>query len=126
MQEPGNLLYGHFPEGYTESAVFTDLTYQVTDGFDVQIGGRESFIKGYEFTTFLSGAFIGPTPSVAPTVETPSHAFTYLLTPRFKINSDLMIYARLASGYRLGGANTPIAVLNGAPAKYAPDKTEKL
>src|SRR5262249_8640915 len=33
-------------------------------------------------------------------------AFTYLLTPRFKISPDLMVYARLASGYRTGGPNS--------------------
>jgi iron complex outermembrane recepter protein len=34
----------------------------------------------------------------------------------------LMVYARVASGYRLGGVNVN-AVANGTPVKYEPDKT---
>lgn len=119
----GTLLNGYFPEGYTEYAAFSDLTYRVTDRFDVQVGGRESSIRNYSYTTTLDGLAIGP-PSVTPTSEASSNAFTYLFTPRFKINSDLMTYARFASGYREGGSNTAISVLDGAPAKYSPDKTE--
>jgi len=31
-----------FPSSFTEYAAFTDLTFQITDAFDVQLGGRES------------------------------------------------------------------------------------
>jgi outer membrane receptor protein involved in Fe transport len=45
-------------------------------------------------------------PLVPPSVRTDENAFTYLLTPRFKISPDLMVYARFASGYRPGGPNS--------------------
>ena len=44
------------------------------------------------------------------------------MTPRFKITPDLMLYARFASGYRVGGPNY-IAALSRVPLTYGPDKT---
>src|SRR5262249_53510181 len=37
--------YGSFPGSYREYAGFTDLTYRITDRFDVQLGGRETRVK---------------------------------------------------------------------------------
>src|SRR6185312_8988183 len=56
--------------------------------------------------------------------------FTYLLTPRFKVSEDLMVYARVASGYQPGGGGVVPggAASNGCllfnyPCAYKPDKT---
>ena len=90
----------------------------------MQIGGRESHVS-----QSYSEADIGPyvilfngvqSPFFIPELKTDSNAFTYLVTPRFKVNSDLMVYARLASGYRAGGINAG----TGVPRQYKPDKTE--
>jgi iron complex outermembrane recepter protein len=120
----GNLLYLDSPKRYTEYAAFSDLTYQITDRIDVQVGGRESFIKSATYPYYLSGELYGPTPVLSPEADSSSKAFTYLVTPRYKLSSDLTAYARFASGYRLGGGNTAAAILSGAPATFAPDKTE--
>jgi outer membrane receptor protein involved in Fe transport len=106
-----------------------DLTYHFTDRFDVQIGGRESndtystaaYVETGPFNFFLVG-------SIAPVVTTPAHSagtntFTYLLTPRFKVTSNFMLYARLASGFRPGGPNAYSAT-PGVPAHFNPDKTQ--
>jgi outer membrane receptor protein involved in Fe transport len=45
------------------------------------------------------------------------------VTPQFKISTDLMVYARLASGYRPGGPNSAAAIVN-LPKHFAPDKTQ--
>jgi iron complex outermembrane receptor protein len=114
------------PNTSIEYAAFTDLTYHVTDRFDVQIGGRESRLNtinksvtdyGIYYTALLGQASEF---SFLPREESKQNAFTYLLTPRFKISPDIMVYARLASGYRAGGNNfgTP-----GVPLQYSPDKT---
>jgi outer membrane receptor protein involved in Fe transport len=112
------------PATYEEYAGFTDLTYHFTDRFDLQIGGRESQIRqtyaqtttGVYDTLFLDE----PSPVVVPTAHASANAFTYLVTPRFKLSPDLMLYARLASGYRAGGPNAA----PGTPPQYSPDKTE--
>jgi iron complex outermembrane receptor protein len=122
----GGIVLGlDIPQTYTEYAAFADLTYHITDRFDVQVGGRES---KYDLSNPQtdSGALYGPTPVVAPVQKADANAFTYLLTPRFKISPDLMVYARLASGYRPGGSNCAgvcTGIEAGAPATYGPDKT---
>jgi iron complex outermembrane recepter protein len=113
------------PLTFKEYAVFADLTYHFTDRFDVQFGGRESENR-QSVTETISGpydeAFLGvPSPVIYPKVDSSANAFTYLVTPRFKISPDLMVYARLASGYRPGGPNYNVG---GVPLEYGPDKTE--
>jgi len=97
------------PSHYSERAVFTDLTFRVTDRVDVQVGGRESEnrqLGGLTVTGPYVPLFFGqPSPFLYPDIRVKESAFTYLVTPRFKISPDLMLYARLASGYRPGGPN---------------------
>ena len=97
---------------YVEEAAFTDFTVHFTDQFDVQIGARASFYQ-QRYNEVDSGPLIPdpiygegvPSPAVYPSESTDQKAFTYLVTPRFKLSDDLMVYARLASGYRPGGPN---------------------
>jgi iron complex outermembrane receptor protein len=118
-----------------EIAAFTDITYHFTDKFDVQIGGRESRIRQWAtagqtelaLPPFGSGVTLPGQPTSVPT----ANAFTYLLTPRFKVSEDLMVYARVASGYRPGGGGIVPggAVTNGCikynfPCEHEADKTE--
>jgi len=116
----------HIEQTYAEYAAFTDVTFHITDRFDVQLGGREGHNKQtYNITTTgpLTLIFLGAvSPVVAPEADSSDNSFTYLVTPRFRITPDLMAYARFASGYRPGGPNDtqdPIA-----PHEFAPDKTQ--
>jgi iron complex outermembrane receptor protein len=109
-----------YPTTYAEYAAFADFTVHVTDRLSVQIGGRESYNKQrYEET--LSGPFYGGY-LFNPPVHTKDNSFTYLFTPSFKVSPDLMVYARLASGYRPGGPNST-CILFSVPCEYQPDKT---
>jgi iron complex outermembrane receptor protein len=119
----GQWQYLPFPSTYQEYAAFTDITFHITDKFDVQLGGRQSHISQAS-----SEADIGPydpvflllpSPVYFPVVHSTADPFTYLLTPRLKLSPDLMVYARLASGYRAGGPN----IIPGEPSQYSPDKT---
>jgi iron complex outermembrane receptor protein len=117
----GTLFTSAIPSTLSEYAGFGDLTFRVTDQFDVQVGGRESFIRQTQ-----SGLSTGPLAggeSLTPEVETNANDFTYLLTPRYKLSPNLMVYARLASGYRAGGPNPNITLLS-LPHSFDPDKTE--
>jgi iron complex outermembrane receptor protein len=115
---------------YQEIAAFTDVTIQLTDRFDVQIGGRESQMWTGGDAGYSAGLFAGNKVVLgAGASREKSNAFTYLLTPRFKISPDLMTYIRLASGYRPGGgvANpTPTpgsCVTDHFPCQFKPDTT---
>jgi iron complex outermembrane recepter protein len=110
-----------FPSTFREYAVFADLTWHLTDSFDVQVGGRESRNE-QSYRQTVSGPLVGPTPITQPQLDSADSSFTYMVTPRLRISPDLMVYARLASGYRPGGPNTSVSV--GVPATYAPDKTQ--
>jgi outer membrane receptor protein involved in Fe transport len=94
----------------------------MTDRFDIQLGGRESEVK-QDFAQTSIGPLAGAS-GIAITPERSSNAnvFTYLVTPKFQFNPDLMAYARFASGYRPGVANI---TLNAAiPAASNPDRTK--
>lgn len=122
-------VYSDFPTTYKEIAGFTNLTVRVTDRFDVQVGGRYSDIKQHaieldEGAIYNSVFFFPPRPN--PFLSTPpdlkANSFTYLVTPRFNVTPDLMVYARFASGYRAGGVNITSDV--DVPQGYDPDKTQ--
>jgi outer membrane receptor protein involved in Fe transport len=109
----GNLLSTALPVTYHESAAFTDLTFHVTDRFDIQVGGRGSQIRQTSSST-QSGV-------TSPVRRSDADVFTYLVTPRFKLATNMMLYARIASGYRPGGAN---GAGTGIPPEYASDDTQ--
>ena len=110
---------------YEEYALFSNFTFHVTERFDVQVGGRASrvettagqIINGEVF----SAVFGTPDPSIIPQRRSKDNAFTYLVTPQLKLSPDLMVYARLASGYRPSGTNIG---LPGTPLKYGSDSTQ--
>lgn len=108
------------PTTYREYAAFTNLTFHINDRFDIQFGGRESEIRQASLESTQSGTLLGGATVVSPEADSKVNAFTYLLTPRFKVSPDLMLYARLASGYRAAGSN----VDPGQPRQYDPDKTQ--
>lgn len=112
---------------YRELAGFTDLTFHLSDRFDVQIGARETHIR-QAYHEIDSGplvpVFLGtPSPLDYGNVITKADSFTYLFTPRFKLGDDLMVYARLASGFRPGSPNQTASAF-GLPLAYKPDKAQ--
>jgi outer membrane receptor protein involved in Fe transport len=92
------------PSTLTELAGFADLTWKVTDQFDVQFGGRQSRNRQTFQQSLLDQ--VGDVPDVfTPELRSKDNTFTYLVTPRWKLSNDMMLYARIASGYRAGGPN---------------------
>jgi iron complex outermembrane receptor protein len=107
---------------YEEYAAFTDFTLRITDRLDVQFGGRESWNKQTQ-SEGISGTPPLFADSTEPETDSKDSSFTYLVTPRLKLSSSFMAYARFASGYRPGGPNT-IGVLSTVPRSFAPDETQ--
>jgi outer membrane receptor protein involved in Fe transport len=118
--------FGQLRNRYQETAVFGDLTYRFTDQFDVQVGGRQSHLSNTTDPVTSTGPLVPffygvPSPFTSPALESSSNTFTYMATPRLKISNDVMVYVRLASGFRPGGANQAGP---GIPPQYNPDKTQ--
>jgi iron complex outermembrane receptor protein len=92
----------------------------------VQAGLRQSHITQTFQQTIIEPLFTdgSTTPTVGPTEHVEASPLTYLLTPRFKVSEDLMVYARLASGYRVGGPNPGLCATYNFPCQFGPDKTK--
>jgi iron complex outermembrane recepter protein len=120
-QIAGTLFHGVAPTTYEEYAAFTNLTFQLTEQFDIQVGARQSENR-QTYSQVLTGAFFA-TPVITPEVRSKDSAFTYLVTPRWKMTPNLMLYARIASGYRPGGPNTNTGFI-GVPAEFSADTTD--
>ncbi len=110
---------------FKERSAFTNFTFDITDRFDVQVGGR--FTEGkqdYSLTRrgSLALLFLGSDPADLPLTDSSDTNFTYLITPRLKLTPHSMVYARLASGYRPGGPNGTCGA-PGVPCEFNPDTT---
>jgi len=122
----GHALDFNWHDTYDEYAALADLTVHFTDRFDTQFGARESF-NHQVFTETDVGPWTilfdnQPPPVYYGHITRTENSFTYLVTPRFKLTPDQMIYARIASGYRPGGPND-VAQGLGVPPIYHSDTT---
>lgn len=102
----------------TEYAGFANLTYYIAPSFDITAGYRNSHISQ---TSYRGNAGVLENPVDPSQYITSYQAFeegsnTYSAGLRWRINDDLMWYARAASGYRPGGGRT---IPFGAPPGYA-------
>lgn len=125
--EPGGGLIGLVVQipvllRFEERAIFGSATYKFTDQFDLQIGGRysknEQHFQQNQITAPVAVPLFGPSRTDAPSFSSEDNSFTWLVTPRYRFNDDMMIYGRIATGYRPGGPNTAAAA--GQP--YDPDR----
>jgi outer membrane receptor protein involved in Fe transport len=102
---PGFLPYFAFaslPSEYKELAVFGDVTFKITDSFDVITGLR--FARNDQKFRQVSGGAVLPTANDPG--ESDEDVFTYAVSPRWHLSDDTMLYVRVATGYRPGGPNT--------------------
>jgi outer membrane receptor protein involved in Fe transport len=111
-----NFFTGDNDSTFHEIAAFGDVTYHFSPAFDVTGGLRYSH-NTQHFITESDGIINGG--HTFADVESDDSAVTWLINPRYHVNDDTMIYARVASGYRPGGPNTGIA---GTPLTFGPDK----
>ncbi len=107
------------PSQYEEIAGFGSVTVKLSERFDIT-GGLRWAKNEQDFRQITGGApaVVGP-PQDTPGTSS-EDVVTYSLSPRFHINEDTMVYARVASGYRPGGPNARIN--NATPATVDADK----
>lgn len=85
---------------YEEYAIFGDVTYHLTDKFDVT-GGIRYARNNQAFTQNASGIFVVS----APGSSSHESVATYLANARYRFSKHVTAYARFATGYRPGGPN---------------------
>jgi iron complex outermembrane receptor protein len=105
---------------YTETSFFANGTWHFSPRFDV-IGGVRLSVDDQAYYQDYAGLIVG-----AHRINVGAESgriVTYQISPRFKITPDMMVYGRIATGYRPGGPNAvpPPSVIV-APDTFAPDK----
>jgi outer membrane receptor protein involved in Fe transport len=129
--EPGTLapiaglpLLGHLnlDSKYEEIAGFANATIHISDQFHVDLGGRYSHNKQSAHQVG-DGALAGG-PSDFGVNRSKEDVFTYSVAPRFELNNNTSIYARVAKGFRPGGPNVlPADAPDDALRTYDSDAT---
>lgn len=110
-----DLSTAYAPSGYTEYAGFASATYHFSPAFDLQLGARIAALHQYYHE--IDGGLMSDASDTEDSSS--SNVFTYAITPRYHISEDMMVYARIATGYRPGGPNSA----PDAPVSYGPDRT---
>ena len=116
----GPIFQGYLRNSYLERSGFGNIDYHFTDQFDLGLGARYS-ADSQKLDSFFQGLIFGPTADVQDLDS--EHALTWSVDPRFKINEDEMVYARVATGYRPGGITflIPSAAAAGLSPTFKPD-----
>ncbi len=111
-----NILYEFSgPSIYREYAAFGDVTWHLTEAFDVT-GGVRYARNRQAVTQYGSGIFVFP----APKTESSEGVSTYLANARYRFDEHTTAYVRYATGYRPGGPNA--LSVAGGPAMFQADR----
>ncbi|MNM01383.1 Pesticin receptor precursor [compost metagenome] len=115
------LLIVSMPSSYKEAAVFGNLGYKFSDRFDISAGlrhaqNRQRYQQIVDPRSAL--ALLGAVPNTAPPSSSSESVTTYMLSPRYLLSADSMLYVRVATGYRPGGPNI---ALPGVPSTVNSD-----
>ena len=102
---------------YNEYAGFGELTWHVSPRLDLIGGFRYAWNDEHSSAT-TSGLLAGGGPPSTTLSSSSDNSPTFTVSPRYRLTDHLTAYARVASGYRPGGANAGYAPL---PA-FSPDK----
>ena len=90
------------PTTYKEGALFGDLTYKFNDKFDVTAGLRYARNEQTYQQRVTGGLLVPLGITYGHSAE---NVLTWMLSPKYQINDNTMLYARVATGYRPGGPN---------------------
>lgn len=102
------------PSIYKEYALFGSATWKFNERFDVAAGLRWARNE-QEFRQIALGVIVPPTNTPGGSSE---NVRTWSISPRWHIDRNTMLYARIATGYQPGGPNV---ILPGIPASVDAD-----
>lgn len=116
---PRPIAIASIDSSYEEYSLFGSARVHLGERFDVLAGlrfshDRQSYLQDYQ------GLIVGPTRLIVPGKES-GDVTTWLVSPRYRISDELMVYGRVATGYRPGGPN-PAPPAGNIPLTFQPDK----
>lgn len=97
---PEPLYYATFPSNYKELSLFANGTWYFTPDFDASFGVRYA-----DYSSDVELVTIGPLVAPLPKTDIDDDVTNFLFNLRYRVNDNVSMYARAASGYRPGGAN---------------------
>ncbi len=115
----------------TQYALFGQVSYRIAKGWKLTAGVR---VEDDRFTGRAHYAY--PVDILGPPVTSNASSSERPTTPKFALsyqpNSNTMLYASVAKGFRIGGINAPLPAVcdgelaalghaNGVPSRYGPD-----
>lgn len=103
------------PSTFAERAVFGSLTYRITKKWTAGAGLRYSS-NHQTFSSYASGVLASGSAFPQPSSD---HSTTFSVTSRYHFKQNLMLYTRIASGFRPGGSNVNLGP--GVPRTFGPD-----
>ena len=110
---------------YEELAFFANATWHITPRFDLSFGARASDNDQEASQVFAGALFdvLGIVPPEFQDADSSESPFTWSVAPRFEINDNLSVFARVATGFRPGGPNViPVGAPPGTPGSYDSDE----
>jgi len=105
------LLDAAFPAELNEYALFGDITYYITERFDVTVGARISFTDSNVLLTDEVGLLIADLPETTDSNAVP----TMMFNARYRPHENVSLYTRIARGFRPASANLPVLDEQGDP-----------
>lgn len=118
----GNFFSSDTVDTYKEVAGFGNLTYYLTEQFDLTGGLRFAYNKQDSTQTLdgtLQSVFLGGRETIVTKFS--DDVVTYLATSRWRPTDTLSVFVRAASGYRPGGAQTNPNPPPGSQTTIRPD-----
>jgi iron complex outermembrane recepter protein len=101
----GTLAIINLPSTYKEYALFANGSWRFGERFKIDAGLRQARNDQW----FSQNV---PTGILAPIADTPGESsedvFTWSISPQYKFSDDVMVYARVATGYQPGGPNVAL------------------
>lgn len=101
----GTLAQLTLPSTYEEVALFANGSWRLGERFKLDAGIRQARNDQWFSQNTTAGILvpIGDAPG-----ESSEDVFTWSLSPQFKLAEDVMLYARVATGYQPGGPNVAL------------------
>jgi len=100
MTPPVPLFFADFPSTYEEISFFANGTWNFTPNFDVSVGLRYT-----DYSNDVELDTVGPLIAPLPLSKIDDQVTNFLVNLRYRPSDNTSLYARVASGFRPGGAN---------------------
>lgn len=118
IPSPPGIFDAAYPESFDEYAAFGNLTWNITDAFSLTGGARYAYNNQHILFDILPAPAWPPPRKQYTPIDTHEGVPTWMGSAQYRFSGNVMGYARVASGYRTGGPNSP---LPNVPLTYKSD-----